>query len=111
MLDLGGNDDASELAADLAISPDEAKPHVQTSPTALDLDDWALRKGREVLAESERMQALNLTEHEAADFFAAAFLPDPRLLEGCEDRRRHEFISQLFETPEYNALHTATMLQ
>jgi hypothetical protein len=47
------------------------------SPTALDLDEWALRKGRDVLADSERLQALNPGEHAIADFHASAFLPDP----------------------------------
>src|SRR5262249_27235695 len=111
LLDLGGNDPGNEPAANLAIDPDEPEQPVPASPTALDLDDWSLRKGREVLADSERMQALKLTDHEAADFFASAFLPDPRLLEGCQDRRRHEFIARMFQTPEYRALHATTMLQ
>src|SRR5262249_35047478 len=70
-----------------------------------------LRKGREVLAESPRLQELGLGEHAIADFHAAAFLPDPRLLPGCVDPRRTEFLTQLFETPEYHALHTTTVLQ
>src|SRR5262245_61013266 len=111
MLDLGGSDGGDRPAANLAITAGDPKPPVHTSPTVLDLDDWALRKGREVLADSERMQALKLSEHEAADFFASAFLPDPQLLEGCQDRRRHEFIAQMFETPEYRSLHATTMLQ
>jgi uncharacterized protein with von Willebrand factor type A (vWA) domain len=46
----------------------------------------------------------------AADFFAAAFDPDPKLVTCCADRRRHQLVSQLLDTPEYRALHAATRL-
>ena len=46
----------------------------------------------------------------AADFFAGAFDPDPRLLEACDDPPRHGFLRQLLDTPEYRALHAATRL-
>src|SRR5262249_1250313 len=46
----------------------------------------------------------------AADFFGAAFEPDPQLMPSCADPRRHQFISQLLGTPEYRALHSDTRL-
>jgi uncharacterized protein with von Willebrand factor type A (vWA) domain len=59
---------------------------------------------------SERWQSLDLGEHAAADFFAAAFDPDPTLQEACVDPRRREFLAQLLETPDYRELHAATRL-
>src|SRR5262245_56867929 len=110
MLDLQGKE-AEPVAEDLAItSTADTKPPKAASPTALELDDWALRRGGEVLADSERLQALGLGEHAVADFHAAAFEPDPRLKEDCTDPQRREFVQQLLETPEYQALHTSTLL-
>src|SRR5581483_6057202 len=79
-------------------------------PTALDLDEWALRRGRDLLTASERLQALGVGEHAVADFHACAFEPEPRLRDACIDERRHEFVKQLLDTPEYRSLHAATML-
>jgi uncharacterized protein with von Willebrand factor type A (vWA) domain len=113
MLDLSGKEAGPEEATDLPLTPaePEAKRTEPASHTALDLDEWALRKGRDLLRESERLRALRLGEHTIADFHAAAFLPDPRLLPDCVDPRRREFLAQLFETPEYHALHATTTLQ
>ncbi len=80
------------------------------SPMALRLDEWGLRRGREILDENERFQALPLDTHAMADFHGAAFEPDPVLLESCTDPARKEFLAQLFETPDYKSLHTSTML-
>jgi len=46
----------------------------------------------------------------AADFFMAAFDPDPRLHEACCDPRRHQFLTLLLNTPEYRSLHMSTRL-
>src|SRR5262245_15764136 len=111
MLDLEGRDAARDSPAPAsidAISP--STPQEPTSPTALNLDAWALRRGRELLDESDRLQALALDEYAVADFHACAFEPDPRLLDACTDQRRHAFVRQLLDTPEYKALHTATVL-
>ena len=79
-------------------------------PTALDVDEWGLRRGRDLVAESERLKQAGTDEFAAADFFTAAFDPDPRLLDGCADGRRHVFLSQLLGTPDYHSLHAATRL-
>lgn len=80
------------------------------NPTALVLDEWALRRGRDLVTESERLRKAGTDEFGAADFFGAAFEPDPQLMPACSDPRRHQFISQLLGTPEYRALHSDTRL-
>src|SRR5262245_21374197 len=111
MLDLAGKEAVpTGGAADVPITPVGSPPVVHASPTALELDDWGLRRGKEVLAESQRLQQTGLGEDAAADFHGAAFEPEPRLKEGCVDARRHEFLSQLLQTPDYHALHQSTML-
>jgi uncharacterized protein with von Willebrand factor type A (vWA) domain len=95
----------------LTITPTElAAPAQPASPTALDLDEWALRRGQDLREDSERLQALDLDDHAIADFHGAAFLPDPQLLPECTDELRHQFVQQLLETPDYQSLHTSTML-
>src|SRR5262249_28125471 len=110
MLDLAGKEAGPEQATDLAAPTSEPAPSQNASPTALELDGWALRKGRDALDDSERLQALGIDEYAAADFHAAAFEPDPRLVPECADPLRHEFLQQLMETPDYQALHATTML-
>jgi uncharacterized protein with von Willebrand factor type A (vWA) domain len=110
MLDLAGKDTGGKDAEDVPITPAESPPASHASPTALELDDWGLRRGREVLAESERLRQTGLDEDAAADFHGAAFEPEPKLKEGCADAARHEFLTQLLQTPDYHALHQATLL-
>jgi uncharacterized protein with von Willebrand factor type A (vWA) domain len=108
MLDLGGAESVPPGAS--AIRSDAPATPVSPHATAIDVDDWGLRRGRELVAESERWRSFDLGEHAAADFFAAAFDPDPRLHDSCVDPRRHRFLTQLLDTPEYRELHTATRL-
>ena len=109
MLDLGGAD-ASPPPSEPVITSAPAGPAPSPHATALEVDDWGLRRGRELVNESERWQSLDLGDHAAADFFAAAFDPDPQLRESCVDARRHAFLTQLLGTPEYRELHAATRL-
>jgi uncharacterized protein with von Willebrand factor type A (vWA) domain len=81
-----------------------------TSPTALAVDAWGLRRGRDLVAESDRLKRTGTDAFAAADFFTASFDPDPRLCDACADSRRHRFLAQLLDTPEYHALHAATRL-
>src|SRR5947199_7337655 len=109
MLDLGGKDASPTPDDGVSItSTPAAVPPEAASPTALKLDGWGLRKGEELLAASDRLQSLGTDSLEAADFHGAAFLPDPQLHEGCTDSRRHEFLKQLLQTPDYAALHEST---
>jgi uncharacterized protein with von Willebrand factor type A (vWA) domain len=82
----------------------------EASPTALKLDQWSLRKGTELLAESPRLRKLNLSSVAVADLHAAAFLPNPELEESCIDPLRKEFIQELLSTPPYQLLHESTKL-
>ena len=79
MLDLVGRDATPQAGTELSITPGEAqeeKPGVPPSPTVLDLDEWGMRRGREVLADSERLQGLELEEEAIADFHGAAYEPE-----------------------------------
>jgi uncharacterized protein with von Willebrand factor type A (vWA) domain len=85
-------------------------PSPPAGPTAVEVDAWGLRRGRDLVAESERLKACGTDEFAAADFFAVAFEPEPRLTAGCSDPNRHQYVRQLLETPEYRALHADTRL-
>ena len=89
----------------------EPTPKVpEASLTALKLDQWSLRKGNELLAESPRLRKLNLSEACVSDLHAAAFLPNPELEDSCKDPLRREFIQELINTPTYQILHEFTKL-
>src|SRR5262245_47566053 len=107
----GGKFTAPPNVTDAVVPNSPAEPTSDpASPTALAVDEWGLRRGRDLLAESERLRKLDLSEHAAADFHAAAFDSDPRLLDSCADARRHEFLAQLLDTPEYHSQHAVTRL-
>src|SRR5262249_40513256 len=106
LLDLEGREAApSGEAPALAVTPAGAAPGPGAGPTALALDAWALRKGAELLAESERLRALGGGEHAAAVRRDGAVLPE------CEEPLRREFLEQLLGTPQYRALHACTRLR
>ena len=86
----------------------EPQKPAELSPTALKLDQWSLRKGSELLAESPRLRKLNLSAACISDLHAAAFLPNPELVESCSDPLRREFIQELINTPAYQSLHAST---
>ena len=89
----------------------ESTPKVpEASLTALKLDQWSLRKGNELLAESPRLRKLNLSSSCVSDLHAAAFLPNPELEDSCRDPLRKEFIQELLNTPTYQSLHASTKL-
>jgi len=117
-----------ELLAALEIAPEDPgpidldgdAPAVPTgpppSPTALDLDEWSMRRGAESLDGEilgpilETQEDRDHAEATAADCLAAAFEPTPQLAENCADETRGRYFAQLMETPEYAALHTETRL-
>jgi uncharacterized protein with von Willebrand factor type A (vWA) domain len=110
MLDLAGKEAGADKPVPL-VAPAGTGPPRSTHRTALEVDEWGLRRGRDLVEASERLRELCTGEHAAADFHAAAFDPDPTLRDGCADRRRWEFLRQLLETPEYRSLHAETMLR
>ncbi len=57
----------------------QAETRAPKSPTALEVDEWGLRRGRDLVAESERIARTGADAFAAADFFSAAFEPSPKL--------------------------------
>ena len=110
LLDRGGTEAAPAATALAVTAVAPAEPAAGASPTALSVDEWGLRRGRDLLGESERLRRATEDEFAAADFFTAAFVPDPQLLPTCADPQRREFLGQMLDTPDYHALHAATML-
>lgn len=113
----------AELGLDLETPPEPTggtlaadeprQPTTPPSPTALDLDDWGRRKGAEALEGDVLGPILRdreSAEHAAADFYAAAFEPRPKLADRCTDDTRHRYLSELMATEEYQALHADTQL-
>src|SRR5206468_12335616 len=94
LLDLDGKEAPSSVVPLSDVAPVPARPS-STNPTALEVDAWGLRRGRDLIAESERLQRAGTDEFAAADFFAAAFDPDPRLQEACRDARRPQLVAPL----------------
>ncbi len=110
LLDLRGTEKGPVEGSVTITANDSARRDEAASPTALAIDEWGLRRGRDLVQESERLKKLDVGDHAAADFFTAAFDPDPQLQPACSDQCRNEFVSQLLETPEYRELHSATRL-
>ncbi len=73
------------------------------------VDAWGRRRGQELNTEPV-VAALGLDDHAVADFFTAAFDPEPRLTPACADSRRREFVAALLETLDYRGLHADTQL-
>jgi len=111
MLDLDGKPpDTPSASGMIAADATEPAPPTDASPTALQVDAWGLRRGRDLVAESDRLKKAGTDEFAAADFFSCAFDPDPKLAAECTNYRRHQFVAQLLDTPEYHALHASTRL-
>lgn len=116
-----------DASSDLQVTGEEKQ--IELSDTALRLDDWALRRGKDVLADSELMRKVfsapegdvmklrgeerktfNDLAKQTADFHAAAFEPSPELVDACKNERLHRYMKNLLETPEFKALHNETQL-
>ena len=90
----------------------EPQKPAELSPTALKLDQWSLRKGGELLKESPRLRKLNLSSACVSDLHAAAFLPNPELVESCSDPLRKQFVEELLSTPrlsDFARIHQAQL--
>lgn len=79
------------------------------SATALRLDKWDMRRGKEISETNPKMKAAEIDENEAADLHGACFLPEPELHPKCIDKLRGDFLKQMMETVEYQELHDQTM--
>ena len=88
------------------------QPAEKASLTAFSVDSWGIRRAKEI-AESEINKERGVKIHEPTvicDAHHALFEPEPVLAEKCEFPDRKEWFSRLIETPEYQSLHTQTML-
>lgn len=110
---------ARALSQDLAEAPvatidddlqDFAAPPPPPSPTALKLDQWSLRRGKEWLKRDDVAEKTSMDANTAADFLSAAWDASPVMAANCVDQRRHQFMAQLLQTPEYKSLHRQTRL-
>lgn len=112
LLDMDGNDDGPPEGADplSATSIGPATPAPGTNPNALEVDEWLLRKGRDLVRDHPSLEAQGVYEHAAADFYAAAFVPEPVLVPGCAEPLRARFLADLLGTPDYRELHASAML-
>lgn len=110
LLDLDGSASAAPPDGPLIVTSALTQPPSEPSPTALAMDEWGLRRGRDLIAESERLAKSGTDEFGAADFFTAAFDSDPQLLDACHDTLRRAFLAQLLDTPECQSLRISTQL-
>lgn len=136
MLDLPTRTGKSDLEVSEAEEGGEAQ--IPLNPTALELDEWSMRMGREVLEGSEVIQKaiglqdagtpgdgneidssslkgealekFNDSAKLVADFHGAAFEPEPKMAPACENPRLQQYMKNLLETPEFQALHKETSL-
>lgn len=99
--------DISDVTPD---APKQAPP----SPTALKLDKWSKRRGKEWLENPDGLASKLIhgddKQHVAADMLAAAWEPFPVLADQCENPRRQHFLASMMDTPEYRSLHRQTQL-
>jgi hypothetical protein len=117
LLDRDGQDQPV-ASQDLTLThPEDQKMEIRASPTALHLDEWGLRRGVDLLHDSEPLQQSlaclgnrPAQEHAAADFHDVAFVVEPILHEACVDPLRLQLLKQLLDTPEYRELHATTVL-
>lgn len=98
------------------------------SPHVVRMDSWGRRRGRDLVAADPDIsdacglnaaakagaaafqEAVDYWGRAVADFHAAAYEPDVALTAKCEDGLREEFVRQLMETQEFEALRESTVL-
>jgi uncharacterized protein with von Willebrand factor type A (vWA) domain len=91
----------------------EEGPKRPPSKTALELDQWSIRQGREIYDNSQLIReaigkGVKNPELAAADFFSAAWEPEPVLVAECEDNARLQYFRALLASPAYQELHSET---
>ena len=92
-----------------------SKPEVPPETTALKLDKFSLRRGKEWAQDEIGSRVLPSIDPDsrdglAADFLAAAWEPEPRLAENTLQEARKAFLEAMMQTPEYERLHRDTRL-
>ncbi len=80
----------------------DSDPVEPKNPTVLEIDEWGLRRGRDLVAESERLRRTGSDEFAAADFFAVAFEPAPKLLASCADTQSSRRVCRRLDSVAYD---------
>ena len=57
LLDLGGPGPDPPAPSGVMAAPEADEPAADARPTALVVDEWGLRRGRDLVAESDRLRA------------------------------------------------------
>jgi uncharacterized protein with von Willebrand factor type A (vWA) domain len=121
MLDL---DDAGDAAPEVftgeKIDGAGNRVPVTVSDYAVKLDKWGERRGRELMDDNEELKELakklgktaaeGYWEKAVSDFHGAAFEYQPELHEHCTDKLRQDFLKNLVETPDFQAIRQNTCL-
>lgn len=103
-LDLDGAR-ADRAAGGPALVADGRGPAAPTGPHCLALDRWAVKAGERLAADHPGSAFARVGPAAAADFFGAAFEPDPALLASPPDPNRARFLAELLGSADYHALH------
>lgn len=117
-------DDLSRLMDETPINADAGIDDVQStqappSPTALKLDRWSMRRGKDwstktkvapVVGDDLTRNPIGNRERFLADMLAAAWDPYPQLADNTEVPHLQHFISTMMQTPDYQSLHAQTRL-
>lgn len=116
-------EDAAADEADLVTAERAARASAADAPNpqALKVDQWTVRRGAEMWAESDdlRRAAGKVAEKKgdaeywgrvAADFHAAAYEPGVEAHKVCEDALRGEYVAQLLDTPDFHEIRSSTVL-
>src|SRR5262245_8287450 len=101
MLDLAGTEAGPSVDLDVQGAGAAAAADAAPEQCIENLDEWDVDRGRRLAEESPKLQQLGTSEPAAADFFGAAFKIEPRLAEGCADKRRHDFMKALMESSDF----------
>lgn len=114
-------DEILERPDDLAEDGEELELKQEIlSPTVLRLDEWSVRKGREVFDQSDivkksygdflKSDDLNDLVNMTADFHSASFEPVSELTTKPKNVQLSKYMEALFSTPEFQSLHADTVL-
>jgi uncharacterized protein with von Willebrand factor type A (vWA) domain len=89
-----------------------SKPIAPPTPTALKLDRWSIRRGKDWANTTDIAGCFEVLDRDSfhADMLASAWEPSPQLSDNSAVPHLHHFLDQLMQTPEYEALHRQTRL-
>ncbi|HEX7376497.1 MAG TPA: hypothetical protein VF278_05260 [Pirellulales bacterium] len=102
--------DQTGPSAALAMTEHDSITTVPGSETVLAVDRWGRRRGADLSAEWQELEAGEVEPLIAADAHASLFEPSPRFSERPHDVNRAAWWRQLMETSEYQSLRAQTVL-